>query len=278
MGTRAFGLTACAALKDARMVPPRDIRVMGIRAEESAWFGVSYIGSRSTLGVLPEGALDTARRIDTGRTLAEHMAEAGAEPDRLRAGEVYAPPESIHAYLEVHIEQGPVLEEAGLPVGVVTGIRGNRRLPQARCLGEYSHCGGMPRSHRRDTVVAAAELVGELDKVWAECEAGGQDFAFTVGKFFTDGEWHAMTKIAGEVSDWDASSWMSPKEQRRNDRFIQLAVGAAQMAMDHAGYEIPDAEAHRVGVIVGAGLGGLRSIEDTHTILQARGPKKISPF
>ncbi|MDA1308326.1 MAG: Zn-dependent hydrolase [Proteobacteria bacterium] len=193
------GLVACAGLRDAGIIPPRDIRVMGIRAEESAWFGVSYIGSRSALGVLPDGALDSARRADTGRTLAEHMAEAGCDPQALRDGAVYMQPGSLHAYLEVHIEQGPVLEEAGVPVGVVTGIRGNRRLPQARCIGEYSHCGGVPRSHRRDAVIATAELVGALDAIWSECEAEGKDFAFTIGKFFTDTEWHAMTKIAGAV-------------------------------------------------------------------------------
>ncbi|MBM86551.1 MAG: hypothetical protein CMM47_11080, partial [Rhodospirillaceae bacterium] len=84
-------------------------------------------------------------------------------------------------------------------VGLVTGIRGNRRLPHARCVGEYSHCGGVPRSHRRDAVVATVELVGALDDIWNECEEAGRDFAFTVGKFYTNDARHAMTKIAGEV-------------------------------------------------------------------------------
>ena len=194
------GLVACAGMLDAGVVPPRDVRVMGIRAEESAWFGVSYIGSRCALGVLPDGALDGATRSDTGLALAAHMQAAGCDVEALRAGSVYLPPADQHAYIEVHIEQGPVLEEAKLPVGIVTGIRGNRRLPSARCVGEYSHCGGVPRSHRRDAVIAAAELIGQLDDLWSDCEARGQDFAFTVGKLFTDAHRHAMTKIAGEVS------------------------------------------------------------------------------
>ena len=193
------GLVACAALAQAGIRPSRTIRVMGLRAEESAWFGTSYIGSRCALGTLPEGALDTARRVDTGRTLADHMSAAGHDPETLRNGAVYLRPRELSAYLEVHIEQGPVLDEAEIPVGVVTGIRGNRRLPAARCIGEHSHCGGVPRSHRRDAVIAAAELVTELDAIWNECEAQGTDFAFTVGKFFTDPDWHAMTRIAGEV-------------------------------------------------------------------------------
>ena len=119
--------------------------------------------------------------------------------DALRAGDIYLPPSSLKAYLEVHIEQGPVLDSEDLPLGIVTGIRGNRRLPSAKCIGEYSHCGGVPRSYRKDAVLAVTDLVNYLDKVWDECENKGKDFAFTVGKFFTDTEWHAMTKISGAV-------------------------------------------------------------------------------
>ena len=193
------GLIACAGLIKAGIKPPRDIKVMGIRAEESAWFGVSYIGSRSALGTLPSNALENATRSDTGRTLSDHMRSAGCNPDLIKEGHAFLPAKSLEAYIEVHIEQGPVLEEAKIPVAVVTGIRGNRRLPNATCNGEYSHCGGVPRSHRRDAVIATAELVSFLDCVWDECEATDKDFAFTVGKFFTDQEWHAMTKISGCV-------------------------------------------------------------------------------
>ena len=193
------GLIACASLIESGIRPSCDIKVMGIRAEESAWFGVSYIGSRSALGTLPPDALQNANRVDTGRTLGDHMRSAGCNPDALKEGHVFLPPDSLRAYLEVHIEQGPVLEEAEVPVAIVTGIRGNRRLPKATCIGEYSHCGGVPRSHRRDSVIATAELVSYLDQVWEECEKEGKDFAFTVGKFFTDPGWHAMTKISGNV-------------------------------------------------------------------------------
>lgn len=193
------GLTALAALKRAGHLPTSDITVMGIRAEESAWFGTSYIGSRAALGVLPDGALDGSRRADTGRTLAEHIAEAGGDLDRLRSGPPHLDTARIRAFLEPHIEQGPVLETDGLPLGIVTGIRGNRRLPKAVCRGEYSHCGGVPRSHRRDTVIAVSDLVMALDRIWDETEAAGGDFAFTVGRFATDPARHAMTIIAGEV-------------------------------------------------------------------------------
>ena len=193
------GLVACAGLIEAGIQLPQDVRVMGIRAEESAWFGVSYIGSRSALGTLPKDSLDKAKRSDTGISLAEHMSKAGCDPEALRSGHVYLPPSSLEAYLEVHIEQGPVLESKGLPVGIVTGIRGNRRLPSAKCIGEYSHCGGVPRSYRKDAVLAVADLITYLDLVWDDCEENDKDFAFTVGKIFTDKDWHAMTKISGAV-------------------------------------------------------------------------------
>ncbi len=79
------GLVAVAALRQLGITLACDLTVMGIRAEESIWFQVSYIGSRGALGTLPDGALDV-RRIDTQRTLAEHIADCGGKPDRLRAG------------------------------------------------------------------------------------------------------------------------------------------------------------------------------------------------
>lgn len=192
------GLTALAALKDAGITPASDVTVMGIRAEESAWFGVSYLGSRAALGMLPNGALD-AKRADNGRSLAEHIAECGGDPEALRGGPGILDTGLIRAFLEPHIEQGPVLEERETPIGIVTGIRGNRRLPHARCLGRYAHCGGEPRWNRQDAVIAVSELVLALDAIWTETEAGGGDFAYTVGKFFTDPGRHAMTIVNGEV-------------------------------------------------------------------------------
>ena len=193
------GLTALAAMKDAGFKPPGNLSVMAIRAEESAWFGVSYIGSRAALGLLPDGALDNARRTDTGRALADHIADAGGDPAALRAGVRFFDPAALGAYLELHIEQGPVLESKNIAVGVVTGIRGNFRHPNAQITGEYSHCGGVPRDYRRDAVVAAADFIHALDQLWSQVEARGGDMAFTMGKLFTDAGQHAMTKISGCV-------------------------------------------------------------------------------
>lgn len=86
------------------------------------------------------------------------------------------------------------------------------------------------------------------------------------------------TQIAGEVKNFDASTWMDGKEARRNALFIQYAIAAADMAMEDAAYKVPESEAHRVAVIIGAGLGGLKVIEDNWDLVNKRGPKKISPF
>src|SRR5690348_3704650 len=130
------GLAAVAALRAHGLTPECDITVMGIRAEESVWFQVSYIGSRASLGTLPDGALDV-RRVDTGHTLAEHMADCGGNPAALGAGRRHFDPARIRAYLELHIEQAPSLVEAGRPAAICTGIPGNFRYPDAWIEGSH---------------------------------------------------------------------------------------------------------------------------------------------
>lgn len=194
------GLAAVAAMKAAGFAPVNDITVVGIRAEESVWFSSSYFGSKAALGVVPAGVLDTLRSTETGKTLAEHVAACGGDPEALRAGAQFLQPARIKAYLEVHIEQGPVLDYEGLPIAIVTGIRGNRRFPEVKVHGEYNHCGGVPRAYRHDSVVAASEFVQRLGDMWEQWELERKDMAFTVGRFFTSSDLHAVTKIAGEVT------------------------------------------------------------------------------
>ena len=213
------GLVALAAFRDLGAAFARDLTVAGLRGEESVWYGIAYVGSRLAVGALPLEDLDRLRRGDTGRTLAEHMAEAGVDVAALRAalaapapapagagigsgrgakGAGVLSPENTRAFLELHIEQGPVLVGEDLPVGVPTTIRGNVRFPYARCTGRYGHSGATPREWRHDAALAAVELVRALDEFWIEREAGGvPDTVFTVGKLFTDPAHHAMTKVPG---------------------------------------------------------------------------------
>jgi N-carbamoyl-L-amino-acid hydrolase len=193
------GLSALSALRRAGIVPDFDLTVMGIRAEESAWFDGSYLGSVAAFGKLPPALLDTIRRSDTKRTLADHMSECGADVAALRRGTAYLEPARLRGFIELHIEQGPVLEGAGVPVGIVTGIRGCRRFRNARCLGTYGHSGAEPRFHRRDAVAATVALIGALENRWESVEAAGRDLTFTVGELYTDAGLHGPSKIAGET-------------------------------------------------------------------------------
>jgi len=194
------GLAALAALKSAGVQPNSDITAMAFRAEESIWFSTSLFGSRAAMGDVPTGILDNLKRADTGRTLGDHISECGGNLDELRDGKAYLQPKAIKAYLEIHIEQGPVLEAEGIPVGIVTGVRGNSRRTAAKVLGEYNHCGGVPQAYRHDAVVAASELVHRLDETWREWTKKNKDMAFTVGKMFTNPDRHALVNISGEVT------------------------------------------------------------------------------
>jgi len=86
------------------------------------------------------------------------------------------------------------------------------------------------------------------------------------------------THIAGEVKDFNAEDFIDKKEIKKMDLFIQYAVGAADLAMKDSGFEITEVNAERVGVLVGAGLGGLPAIERYHEAMLEGGYKKISPF
>jgi 3-oxoacyl-[acyl-carrier-protein] synthase II len=86
------------------------------------------------------------------------------------------------------------------------------------------------------------------------------------------------TKIAGEVKGFEPEKFMDRKEVRRNDRFIQFALAAADMAVKDSGIDFDKEDLERIGVIVGSGMGGLATIEDTHKTLMERGVRKVSPF
>jgi len=86
------------------------------------------------------------------------------------------------------------------------------------------------------------------------------------------------TRIAGEVRDFDASAWVPPKDVKRMDPFIHYGIAAGLQAFRDSGFTITEQNAERVGVAVGAGIGGLDTIESTTLELAARGPRKVSPF
>ncbi len=192
------GLAVVGGMVEAGWQPARDITVLAVRAEEAgSWFPTSYPGSRAALGLLPAEAL-AVRRLDTGRTLAEHMRAQGFDPDWVARGAARLTPDNTAAYVELHIEQGPVLDAEATPVGIVTGIPGARRLRAARVVGEYNHSGATPRRYRADAAIALAELAHRLDDHWAVLETAGHALVATFCVLATTAE-AGFTKIPGEA-------------------------------------------------------------------------------
>ncbi len=86
------------------------------------------------------------------------------------------------------------------------------------------------------------------------------------------------TQIAAEITGFDPSVFLDRKEIRRNDRFVHLAVAATRLALEDAAFAITPHNADAVGVIVGSGIGGVRTWEEQHALLLQRGPDRVSPF
>lgn len=86
------------------------------------------------------------------------------------------------------------------------------------------------------------------------------------------------TKIAAEIKDFNPEQYMDRKDVRRADRFAQFGVAAAKRALEDSKLEITEENAHRIGVYVGSGIGGLQTWEEQHSILLEKGPKRVSPF
>lgn len=174
--------------------PPVDIVVTVTRAEESVWFPVSYAGSRAALGRLTAPELQ-AKRSDTGRTLYDHIKEEGGRPDEILTGPGLSPAR----FIELHIEQGTVLDNANEPFGIVSGVRGGLRYREARIDGIWAHSGGPARSERADAVFALADLIVGMDRHWEEALARSLDLAVTFGRVDAASSEHAFAKVPGRV-------------------------------------------------------------------------------
>ena len=162
------------------------------------WFPLSYPGSEAALGLLKPQALE-ARRSDSGRTLAEHMREEGFDPDAVRRGVGGIAAGRIAAFVEVHIEQGPRLVAADVPVGIVNGIAGGFRYVDAKCLGAYGHSGAEPRFARHDSVLGFADLVAGLEAEWDALERDGHEATITFGRVESDPSQHGGSRVLGEL-------------------------------------------------------------------------------
>jgi len=166
-------LEVARALAEQGVELDHDLEVVDFLAEEVSIFGVSCIGSRGMAGVRPDEWLD---RESGGLTLREGIAGVGGHPG---VNEVRS---DIRAFLELHIEQGPVLETGHLDIGVVTAIAGITRL-EIIVEGRADHAGTTPMGNRRDALSAAARLVLGIEKLALAASGGPYHFAATVGEF-----------------------------------------------------------------------------------------------
>jgi len=193
------GLLCLCRLDQEHVKTHRPFRVLGLRGEESAWFGKSYMGSRALMGGLSDADLKLVNRF-SGKTLGEAMQAVGADLSAIGEQQWLIDREQFAGYLEVHIEQAESLERMGQAMGVVPGIRGNLRHNRVQCLGEDGHSGAVAREDRHDSVFAVSELVARIDQLWADGLAAGQDLVVTVGTLGTNAAHHAVSRIPGEVS------------------------------------------------------------------------------
>ncbi|MDK1490217.1 Zn-dependent hydrolase [Sinorhizobium sp. 7-81] len=171
----AAALEVARSLSDAGIELDHDLEIVDFLAEEVSIFGVSCVGSRGMAGLIPDGWLS---RAHDELTLRQGIVEAGGDPSRLPS----LKRSDIKAFLELHIEQGPVLEAERLDIGVVTAISGITRI-EIVVEGQADHAGTTPMGRRRDALVAASRLVLEIEKLGFAHAAGEGHFTATVGEF-----------------------------------------------------------------------------------------------
>lgn len=169
------GLEALEAIHAAGLTLARPVELVAWVNEEGSRYTPGMTGSAFFAGQDPEELLQL--RDTEGIALADELPQMrAATPDAVHRWETVVP----HAYLELHIEQGPQLEQAGLPVGVVTGIQGARWFT-VTVSGEAAHAGTTPMTQRRDALSAAVRMVAKLEDAMAK--AGDEDVRFTIGRF-----------------------------------------------------------------------------------------------
>jgi N-carbamoyl-L-amino-acid hydrolase len=183
-------LESVRSMQDAGMEPERPIEVVSFTAEEGGTFGQGLLGSSVAIG---DHDLDDALALtdDDGRTLDEALREIGFR------GDAALDPSTWEGWVELHVEQSPRLEEAGVPVGVVTTISGITRC-EVTIQGEANHSGSTSMAERTDALAAASELVLAVERATDEVVAHESESAVgTVGRLDVDP--NAVNVVAGNV-------------------------------------------------------------------------------
>jgi allantoate deiminase len=176
------------ALNAAKKRLPFAIEVIGFGDEEGVRFGTTLLGSRAVAGIFDDKVLEAKDAAGVG--MAQALRDFGLDPRQIP--DIARKKGDVLAYAELHIEQGPVLEAEGLPVGVVTAINGFSRL-RATLKGAAGHAGTVPMRLRRDALAAAAECVLAVERI----ARADPELVGTVGRI--EAKPGAINVIPGEV-------------------------------------------------------------------------------
>lgn len=184
-------LEAVRALREAAVRLRHPVEVVDFLAEEPTDYGPSCVGSLALVGGLTPEML--AQVNPAGETLAEGIRRMGGDPEALSSP--LRRPGEIAAYVEMHIEQGPVLERRGVPIGIVTGIA-SMEWHRIVLEGQPGHAGTTPMDLRRDALAAAAEIILAVERIGREMAASGP-FVATIGRLVN--EPNNMNVVPGRV-------------------------------------------------------------------------------
>lgn len=243
-----------------------ELVVVDFLGEEANEFGLSCMGSRAMAGVLDAEHLD--RRDAGGRRLGDALNQFGTDPEG--ALRLAWAPGSMHAYVELHVEQGPTLEQQGVAIGTVTAIAGIERL-LASFSGRADHAGTMPMGERRDALAAAAQAVLSVERegcgapvhgvattgriesgpgafnivpdharVWAEMRSIDPGW-------LSGAKGRIATQIASDAAERGVEvvlEWLNDQEPVPTDPSVQDVIGAAAEELGLAWTAVPSGAGH----------------------------------
>lgn len=203
------GLEVIRTLNDQQITTKHPIELINFAAEESSRFGLATLGSKGITGQL---SCDQAKQITDreGLSLYDVLTRSGYPVDN--AAEYVLDADSVAAFLELHIEQGPVLENEGIDVGLVTAIAAPSRF-KLTIVGRSDHSGNTPMTMRQDALVAAAELVLAVEQLAVQASDSA---VATVGVL--EVQPNAMNVIPGQVS---MTIDLRDTDMAQKDRLVQ---------------------------------------------------------
>jgi N-carbamoyl-L-amino-acid hydrolase len=221
------GLEVARALQEAGHDLDHDLEIIDCLAEEVSAFGISCVGSRAIAGILTQDML--AYEGPGGERLAQAIMRMGGDPERLSD----AKRSDIAVFLELHIEQGPVLETEHIDVGVVETIAGITRL-ELTITGRADHAGTTPIHLRSDALVAAARAILSIQDIAREINRTGDGYFVA-----TTGEIHAEPNAANVVPGRVRLVVDARAERRPTmERFVSRITGEMPSVIAASGAEL----------------------------------------